>query len=293
MSTSSPLFSVCIPVYNGEKFIRAAIDSVLAQTFTDWELVVVDDASTDKTWEILQEYQSHPNIHLGRNERNSGVGHTCNQCLKFTSGHWMALLAADDAYLPHALEIMHREISKRPKMAVWIHAQLCHGMDREPSIPRVFTQPREMRAQEFAERLYLRGGCFGVMSSFACDLDCYRKTCTHLFWENTPHTDGDFWMRLMLQNLNRTAFYTPEVLVKVLIHNNSLSLSEEAAGREITEIFNATANSATAPWRRTVQLRQFARMIWVWLKYFHRIPRNRKDCLIRPCQILLREITRF
>ena len=67
----SPLVSICIPSYNGEKWIREAIDSALAQTYKPLEIVIVDDASTDNTLEIIQSYRD-PRIRIEVNKKNLG-----------------------------------------------------------------------------------------------------------------------------------------------------------------------------------------------------------------------------
>jgi glycosyltransferase involved in cell wall biosynthesis len=89
-------------VYNGERFLRTAIDSVLAQTFQDWELIVVDDASTDSTPQILAEY-TDSRIRVLRNEKNSKQAVCSNRGLAVASGRYIARLDADDVSLPDRL----------------------------------------------------------------------------------------------------------------------------------------------------------------------------------------------
>lgn len=97
-----PAVSVIMSVYNGEKFLRTAIDSVLAQTFRDWELIVVDDASTDSTPEILSEYRD-PRIQVLRNETNRKQAVCSNRGIAAASGRYIARLDADDVALPDRL----------------------------------------------------------------------------------------------------------------------------------------------------------------------------------------------
>ncbi len=75
--TEAPKVTVVIPVYNREKYVGEAIDSILAQTFTHFELLVIDDGSTDRTQEIVQFY-SDPRIRLVGNETNEGIPRTRN-----------------------------------------------------------------------------------------------------------------------------------------------------------------------------------------------------------------------
>jgi glycosyltransferase involved in cell wall biosynthesis len=101
------LFSVLIANYNNGKFISTAIESVLSQTFQDWEIVVVDDASDDDSISIVNQYiaAGHP-ISLYRHKKNQGCGGTKNDCIAFSSGEICCFLDSDDALTPDALAVM-------------------------------------------------------------------------------------------------------------------------------------------------------------------------------------------
>lgn len=98
-----PLVSVFIPVYNREKYIADAIDSILNQTFTDFELIIIDDGSTDNTREILASYNDK-RIKLFFNEKNMGIPYTRNKGLECAKGEFIALLDSDDVAVPDRLE---------------------------------------------------------------------------------------------------------------------------------------------------------------------------------------------
>ena len=93
--------SIVMPVYNGSRFISEAVDSALAQTFQDWELIIVDDGSTDATPDILAQY-ADPRIQTIR-QTNRGEAAARNAGLARTTGEFVAWLDADDVYLPNAL----------------------------------------------------------------------------------------------------------------------------------------------------------------------------------------------
>jgi glycosyltransferase involved in cell wall biosynthesis len=95
--------SVCIPVYNGEKFLAQAIESVLAQTFTDYELIVLDNASTDRTPEIIRQYND-PRITVIRHPTNIGAVNNFNAGIKAAKGTWVKIVCADDMLFPDCLE---------------------------------------------------------------------------------------------------------------------------------------------------------------------------------------------
>jgi teichuronic acid biosynthesis glycosyltransferase TuaG len=100
-----PTFSVIVPVHNDESHVGAAIESVVAQTWRDWELLVVDDASTDGTWEVLQDWAGRDErIQLLRLTENMGPGAARNAALRRARGQYVAYLDSDDRYYPDYLE---------------------------------------------------------------------------------------------------------------------------------------------------------------------------------------------
>jgi len=104
MSTSAPRVTVFIPVYNRERYLAETIDSVLAQSFTDFEVVLVDDGSVDRSIEIIESYQD-PRIRLFRNETNLGIPRTRNRGLEEARGELIAMLDSDDIMLPQRLQM--------------------------------------------------------------------------------------------------------------------------------------------------------------------------------------------
>src|SRR5262245_34703254 len=99
--TAAPLVSVALPVYNGENFIAEAIASVLAQSVTDLELIIQDNASTDRTREICAEFVARdPRVRYFRNPRNLGAAPNYNLAYKSASGRYFKWLAHDDRLLP-------------------------------------------------------------------------------------------------------------------------------------------------------------------------------------------------
>ncbi|RLB06846.1 MAG: glycosyltransferase family 2 protein [Deltaproteobacteria bacterium] len=105
-----PLVSVIIPTFNRGWILKEAIDSVLSQTFTDYELIVVDDGSTDNTPDILKSY---PQTKLIRQE-NRGVSAARNKGVKASAGKYLAFLDSDDLWLPGKLEKQVNFFNKNP-----------------------------------------------------------------------------------------------------------------------------------------------------------------------------------
>lgn len=111
-----PDISVIISSYNNGKYLREAIDSVLAQTLKPQEIIVCDDCSTDESWSIIEEYEKNfPDLIKGvRLERNHGGAHTFNTGLKLAKGKFLTYVAGDDRFLPRKLELEWRALQKRP-----------------------------------------------------------------------------------------------------------------------------------------------------------------------------------
>ena len=101
--TSTRAVSVCLPTYNGAAFIKEALDSVLGQTYQDFELLVVDDGSTDATLDIVQSF-SDPRIQLHRNPERLGIPANWNRCLELAGGAFVCVFHQDDVMLPDNLE---------------------------------------------------------------------------------------------------------------------------------------------------------------------------------------------
>ena len=107
-----PEVSVIIPTYNSARYMTAAVDSVLAQTFTDYEILVIDDGSTDETEAVMGRY-GPPVLLLP--QRNGGVSVARNRGLEASRGRYVAFLDADDTWLPNKLERQLAELGKHPE----------------------------------------------------------------------------------------------------------------------------------------------------------------------------------
>lgn len=101
MSQGLPKVSVIIPVYNGQNYLREAIESVFAQTYRNYELIVVDDGSNDGTWDIIQSYG--PRV-CGIRKENGGVASALNCGIRESSGDYIAWLSHDDLFLANKLD---------------------------------------------------------------------------------------------------------------------------------------------------------------------------------------------
>lgn len=98
------LVSIIMPSYNTANYIEASIESVRHQTYENWELIIVDDCSTDNTDEVVRPFLADRRIHYLKNEKNSGAAISRNRALREAKGKWIAFLDSDDLWLPEKLE---------------------------------------------------------------------------------------------------------------------------------------------------------------------------------------------
>ncbi len=105
-------FSVIMPTYNQSGFIRKAIKSLFMQTFPHWELIIVNDGSTDRTQQIIEDYRSDVRVIYLENKINKGLGYAINQALDIAKYEYIAYLPSDDFYYKDHLEVLKHELDK-------------------------------------------------------------------------------------------------------------------------------------------------------------------------------------
>jgi glycosyltransferase involved in cell wall biosynthesis len=114
---NNPKISVIMSVYNGGKYLREAIESILNQTFTDFEFIIVNDGSTDNSLEIILSYTDE-RIRIINNEKNIGLTKSLNKALKVARGEYIARQDADDVSLPNRFEEQIKYLKKHPEVVL-------------------------------------------------------------------------------------------------------------------------------------------------------------------------------
>ena len=128
----NPLISVLLSVYNDDKNIKKSIDSILSQSYKNIELLVIDDCSTDNTYEIINEIKDS-RVKIFRNKDNKGLTKSLNILIKESKGQILARQDSDDVSLPNRLEIQYSELQKSQLDACTTRA---HIKNSKRSIPR-------------------------------------------------------------------------------------------------------------------------------------------------------------
>ena len=205
-----PCVSVILPVYNGERYIRQSIESILAQTYQDFELLVIDDGSTDGTAGIVKAYENR--LRYIR-QPNSGASHARNQGIRLSQGKHVAFQDADDLWEPEKLAIQVNFLDRHPDVGL-VHCD-CEIIDEEG---HTIFRSKHSEREEGYWRLFQQGHAVG-MYSVMLRRELLDKT--GLFDEEFPKAgleDVDFWARLG----KITLFHClPTVLVKHRFHRYS------------------------------------------------------------------------
>lgn len=144
-----PKVSILTTVYNREKYIAACIDSVLASSYQDWELIIVDDVSSDTSVAIARAYeQKDARIKVYVNDKNLGDYPNRNKAASYAKGKYIKYLDADDIIYPHGLEIMVNTMEQFPEAGLGISQKVVEDVKPYPFI----MQPKETFTREFLMR---------------------------------------------------------------------------------------------------------------------------------------------
>lgn len=111
--------SVAMAIYNCASTLSQAIDSIISQSYSDWELILCDDCSTDETLRIARDYESaHDNILVIENKRNLGLPASLNHCIEYAQGDFIARMDGDDISLPQRFEVEMKVFEDHPEYAI-------------------------------------------------------------------------------------------------------------------------------------------------------------------------------
>jgi glycosyltransferase involved in cell wall biosynthesis len=109
--SNDPLITICIPTYNRANFIGNAINSILKQTYKNFELLICNDCSTDNTEEVIKKFKDKRITYI-KNQKNSGYIYSMNKCTKMAKGDWVMHLSDDDELLPDTLELQVKALQE-------------------------------------------------------------------------------------------------------------------------------------------------------------------------------------
>lgn len=215
---TKPLVSVCIPNYNYEKFIGETIESVLAQTYLNFELIIVDNGSTDSSVEIIKSYKD-PRIKFYQNEINIPVYQNINKAQELAQGELIAVLHSDDKYEPNFLEEIVSAYEKYPDKKVFVSGvYLLHHEENKIIIQSPFKTGGVKSQQEILLNLFKENN-IGNGVNVVYHRECLKKA--GMFSDKFRYSaDFDLWFRLAgLYDF----VYVPKILTFYRIHDSNLS----------------------------------------------------------------------
>ncbi len=171
-----PLVSVCVPTYNYGRFLRNCIDSVLSQTLSDWELIIVDDCSTDDTAQIAEQYlKTDKRIRYVRNERQLGMNGNIKKAAEAGEGKYLKVLCSDDWLAPRCLETLCNLMEENPQVVLATPAEIACDEAGTPTHPQfLYGKPISIIPGERMLDRVARGQGLGGHSSFIIRSSAYQ-----------------------------------------------------------------------------------------------------------------------
>lgn len=213
------LISVVLPTYNGDKYICESINSILNQTYTNWELIIVDDGSTDSTLQIAYGYaKKDQRIKIIHNEKNSKLPQALNIGFSMTRGELLTWTSDDNRFLPSAFDMMQRYLSDNKVQMVCANM---YGIDVNGIQKKVykFSDDDNLCVENII------GACF----MYTRDVyECIGEYDTDMFCVE----DYDYWIRV--ERMFGKIIHIPNILYEYRIHDESLTMKKrEYVNRQV------------------------------------------------------------
>ncbi len=237
-SAEPPLVSVLLPCYNHARFVQETLEGVAAQTFRDFELIIVDDGSTDASRVTIASWmREHLEMRtrLVVHDRNQGVCAAFNSALWQAHGKYVAELSADDVWLPHFLEAFVREMEQQPQDVALLYGDAQTMTEEGEMLPGRFTALHRRFEVLPAGDIFLelaRGNWIPATATLI------RRSCLDAvggYDEAMCHEDYDLWLRLAHRY---RAAVTPVIGTRVRLVRRSLSRGNgRAAVEHYTRMF--------------------------------------------------------
>lgn len=208
---TSPLVSIITPVYNSASFIKKTINSVLNQTYTNWELFLINDQSTDTSSVILEEFRKKDKrIHLIINHQNVGPALSRNKGIKEASGKYIAFLDSDDSWLPEKLET---QVKYMEEQQIALSFSYYEGRNENGEyLKTINTIPPKVNYKAMLKNNYI--GCLTAM---------YNKDLLGKVYMQNIKKRQDYLLWLDILKVVDYAYCIPEVLALYTVRSNSVS----------------------------------------------------------------------
>jgi len=204
--------SIITPCYNAEPYIEETIKSVLEQTYKNWELIIIEDGSTDKSREIIQTYRQHDSrIRLINNSENIGVAQSRNKGIEISCGEYIAFLDSDDIWLGNKLML---QLNMMQKENVYLCYSAYDIIDSKGNILSNFKIKEQVNYKDM-----LKTSSMGTLTTMY-----NAKVLGKYYFENIGHED--YAMKLQILKKIPYAKGVSQSLAKYRIHTQSLSTNK-------------------------------------------------------------------
>lgn len=217
--------SVIMPCYNGQKFIGQSIESVIKQSYKNWELIIVDDCSTDNSFEIVSAYtKACSRIKLIRNKVNSGVAETRNSGIRIASGDFLAFLDSDDLWDPQKIEV------QLAFMTTYDHPISHTAYRKIDEIGNVIAAKIPVNTQGVSYNQLLRHNEIGCLTAM------YNvKQLGKQYFLKIGHEDFAYWLHLLKSE--QKSYGINQVLGSYRLHGKSVSSNKLVAAKYTWKIY--------------------------------------------------------
>lgn len=234
-----PKISVIVPAFNAEKYISFALQTVLAQTFDDYEVICVDDYSTDSTSNIIQDFVNKSNkIKLYKNSKHLGPGECRNIALQLAQGEIISCVDADDAINKNLFKYIVAKFEETDVNSIWIKAKIY--WEAEDKITPMYNFPYLQNQREGI--LELTPDNISDFPAYSWN-KFYKKNSIYenVFWsKNYLYEDLEFYYRYYTQN--PTVYVIDKLLYLYRRHKNSIIGKSNSEASYINQIFYVTEN---------------------------------------------------
>lgn len=195
---NKPKVSICIPTFNSENYLYQSIESAIRQKGQDFEIVVVDNCSTDQTVTLIRDFQKRSDrcINFYKNDRNIGLVGNFNKCLEYAQGEYIKFLCSDDLLLPECIEYMASALDTRQSVSLVCSGRLIlNEFGEKLGLNKYLSKETIIRGSSATSRCLFGGNYIGEPTAVM-----FRKKDlnNHFFREDLLQlTDLEMWFRLL------------------------------------------------------------------------------------------------
>lgn len=245
----APLVSILMPVYKTAPYLREAMDSMLCQTFKDFELIVLDDCSPDNAEEILDAYDDSRIVRY-KGEKNVGLSNVLNVGIGMARGKYIARMDSDDISLPQRLQVQVDYLEKHPDVDLVSVGMRLFGAKEGIWIREINPEKVKIEAMFHSPVLH---------ASSAWRKDAFEKQGLRFRQEMVPAEDYDLWTRALLEGLKLVNL--PEVLYEYRIHEAQATVQTDKTAAKSREVQMAYLREAL-PSLSDSNIKAFPKKLW-------------------------------